>query len=266
MNAQAKLLKLKTILQNMGEVTLAYSGGVDSTFLLKVATDTLGNRCLGVLAISPTFPSREYERAIHTARSMGAQIRVLHTYELENENFVRNPVNRCYYCKSELFGRIAGLAGEEGYRNFIDGSNVDDLRDHRPGRRAMKEKNVRSPLQEAGLSKNDIRELSREMGLPTWDKDALACLSSRFPYGERISIRKLKRVDAAENYLKDLGFNNVRARHMGHSVRIEVDPGQVALLLEAGMREKVEKRLRAIGYKEVSFDPEGYRQGKLNDG
>ncbi len=265
METQDKLLKLKEILKEMGEVTVAYSGGVDSTFLLKVATDTLKSRCMGVLAVSPTFPSREYDRAVQNAKTMGALLQIIYTHELENNNFVKNPVNRCYFCKSELFDSIARIAEEERFRFFVDGSNMDDLGDHRPGMKALRERNVRSPLQEAGLTKKEIRELSKEMGLPTWDKDALACLSSRFPYGERISRQKLKMVDAAENYLSDLGFRYIRARHRDNSIRIEVDPGQVSRLMEAGMRSRVETYMRSIGYETVSIDPEGYRQGRLND-
>ena len=265
MNNHDKLHILKEILKEMGEVTVAYSGGVDSTFLLKVATDTLDTKCLGVLAVSPTFPSREYDRAIQTAKAMGAMIQIIYTHELEDDNFIKNPVNRCYFCKSELFDSIAKIAEDERFRNFVDGSNQDDLGDHRPGMKALRERKVRSPLQEAGLTKQEIREFSKEMGLPTWDKDALACLSSRFPYGERISRQKLKMVDKAENYLSDLGFRYIRARHKDNSVKIEVDPGQISRLMEAETRKKVENYMKSIGYEEVSIDSEGYRQGKLND-
>lgn len=265
MNTPQKLQKLKEILLGMKEVTVAYSGGVDSTFLLKVASDTLQDKCLGVLALSPTYPSREYERAIEAARSMGALLQVIYTHELEDESFVKNPINRCYFCKSELFDSIAKIVEEERFSNFVDGSNVDDLGDHRPGLKALKERNVRSPLQEAGLTKSEIRVLSKELGLPTWDKDAMACLSSRFPYGERISREKLKMVDQAENYLSDLGFRYIRARHKDDTVKIEVDPQQVPMLLDIGTREKVENYLRSIGYADISIDPEGYRQGKLNE-
>ncbi|MFC2098306.1 ATP-dependent sacrificial sulfur transferase LarE [Bacteroidota bacterium] len=264
-NPKEKLLKLQGLLNDMGEVTVAYSGGVDSTFLLKVAADTLKTKCLGVLAVSPTFPSREYERAIETAKSMDALVQIIYTHELDDDNFVKNPVNRCYFCKSELFDSIAMLAEEERFNNFVDGSNMDDLGDHRPGMKALKERGVRSPLQEAGLTKDEIRDLSREMGLPTWNKDALACLSSRFPYGEKINREKLKMVDQAENYLTDLGFRYIRARHKEKTVNIEVDPGQVPQLLETNTKERVEKYLRSIGYDEIIIDPEGYRQGKLNE-
>jgi len=265
MKNHEKLSRLREILNEMEEVTVAYSGGVDSAFLLKVASDTLKEKCLGVLAVSPSFPSREYDRAIETAKSMGALVQVIYTHELEDDNFVKNPVNRCYFCKSELFDSISKIVEEERFRNFVDGSNVDDLGDHRPGMKALKERNVRSPLQEAGLTKNEIREFSKEMGLPTWDKDALACLSSRFPYGERISRQKLKMVDEAENYLTDLGFRYIRARHKDDTVKIEVAPDQVSRLMETDTKTKVENYMMSIGYKEVSIDTEGYRQGKLNE-
>jgi uncharacterized protein len=265
MKTEEKLTHLKALLKEMGEVTVAYSGGVDSTFLLKVATDVLKDKAMGVLAVSPTFPSREYERAIEVAESFGASIRIIDTNELEDDNFVNNPVNRCYFCKSELFDSIAKMAEDQRFRNFVDGSNQDDLGDHRPGMKALKERNVRSPLQEAGLTKKEIRDLSRDYGLPTWDKDALACLSSRFPYGESINREKLRMVDEAENFLADQGFRNIRARHQGETVNIEVDPLQIPKILDSKTRKVVEEYMTSIGYKKIYIDPEGYRRGKLND-
>jgi len=266
MSTEDKYNRLKDIIREMGEITVAYSGGVDSTFLLKVATDVLDNKSLGVLAVSPSLASREHERAMQVARSMGARLRIIETRELEDENYAKNPVNRCYFCKSELFDSIAQLSEDERYVNLVDGSNLDDMGDHRPGMKALQERSVRSPLREAGLTKKEIRELSKQLGLPTWNKDEMACLSSRFPYGERINKEKLRMVDLAEAYLSDKGYRNIRARHSGSSVMIEVDPQQVATLMETGTRTEVENYLRSIGYTEIHIDPEGYRRGKMNDG
>ena len=262
MDSDQKLLKLISILQEMGEVTVAYSGGVDSTFLLKVATDTLKEKCLGVLAVSPTFPSREYERAINTAKSMGALVQVIYTHELEDDDFVKNPVNRCYFCKSELFDSIARIAEEERFRNFVDGSNADDLGDHRPGMKALKERNVRSPLQEAGLTKEEIREHSRKMGLPTWDKDALACLSSRFPRNMPINEDDLKRIEKAEDLVKALGYKDVRVRLHGEIARVEIGKDEkIDLKILRGLVPKIKE----LGFKYVVLDLEGYRTGSLNE-
>ncbi len=260
-----KYIRLKKILSEMGEITVAYSGGVDSTFLLKVATDVLKDRSLGVLAVSPAFPSREYKRAIEVAASFQANIRVIDTHELEDSNYIKNPVNRCYFCKSEMFDSIERIFESGAFRNLADGSNLDDMSDHRPGMKALRERGVRSPLLEAGLTKKEIRELSRELKLPTWNKDELACLSSRFPYGEKIDRTKLQMVDRAEAYLEDLGFRNIRARHTGRSVRIEVDPEQVSRLTGPEVKKKVETYLKSLGYDNISIDPDGYSRGKLNE-
>ncbi len=266
MTTADKLEKLKGILRDMEKVVVAYSGGVDSAFLLKVAADTLGtDHVMAILAISPTYPSREYNRALETASSIGAKVEIIHTREADDPRFKNNPVDRCYFCKHELFTRIAEYIASGDFKNMVDGSNMDDLSDHRPGKKALKEKDIRSPLQEAGLSKMEIRDLSRQLGLPTWNKDALACLSSRFPYGENIDLKKLQMVDAAENFLSDLGFKDIRARHEKDSIRIEVSPSQIKLFTDDILRTKVLARMKELGYHYISLDLEGYRQGSLNE-
>jgi uncharacterized protein len=250
----------------MGKVVIAYSGGVDSAFLLKVATDTLGAANVkAILAISPTYPSREYHKALETAAAIGVNVEIIHTKEVDDPKFINNPVDRCYFCKHELFTKIADYLDSGKYNNMIDGSNMDDLQDHRPGRKALKEKSVRSPLQEAGMTKNDIRAFSKALSLPTWNRDALACLSSRFPYGETIDLKKLQMVDAAENFLSDLGFSNIRARHEKSAIRIEIAPSQIKKLADDQLRLQIVVKMKELGYKYISIDLEGYRQGSLNE-
>lgn len=266
MNPREKLVRLRSILAEMGKVAIAYSGGVDSAFLLKVAVDTLGaSNVKAILAISPTYPSREYDRALETAAAIGVEVEIIHTKEIDDPKFVNNPVDRCYFCKHELFTKIAEYIESGQYTNMIDGSNMDDLSDHRPGRKALQEKKVRSPLQEAGMTKEDIRICSKELDLPTWDRDALACLSSRFPYGETIDLKKLQMVDAAENFLSDLGFRNIRARHEKNSIRIEIAPHQIKMIADDNIRLQIVSKMKELGYKYVSIDLEGYRQGSLNE-
>ncbi len=266
MTTADKLEKLKGILRDMEKVVVAYSGGVDSAFLLKVAADTLGtDKVMAILAISPTYPSREYNRALETASSIGINVEIIHTKEADDPRFINNPVDRCYFCKHELFTRIAEYIAAGDFKNMVDGSNMDDLSDHRPGKKALREKDIRSPLQEAGLSKSEIRVLSQQLGLSTWNKDALACLSSRFPYGENIDLKKLQMVDAAENFLSDLGFKNIRARHEKNSIRIEISPSQIRLFADDSLRMRVLTRMKELGYQYVSLDLEGYRQGSLNE-
>lgn len=263
-NMQTKLLNLKEILMQMGEVVVAYSGGVDSAFLLKVAADTLGNKARAVLATSPTYPAKEFERAIEVANHIGVKLQVIATDELQNSDFSNNPVNRCYFCKSELFTKISELASLPQNKNMVDGSNFDDLNDHRPGMKALKELGVRSPLQEAQLTKQEIRELSKNMGLPTWNKDAMACLSSRFPYGEQITNKKLRMVDEAEDFLRENGFKNIRARHSKETLKIEVDSTQLVKLVQDPFRRELIRKMKEIGYEYVTIDLEGYRMGSLN--
>jgi len=264
--SQDKLTALRSILKEMGNVVVAYSGGVDSAFLLKVAADTLGpENVKAVLAVSPTYPSREYERAVNTASLIGVKVDIIHTKEVDDPKFRNNPIDRCYFCKHELFTKIAEMIDSGKFRNMVDGSNMDDLNDHRPGKKALQEKNVRSPLREAGLTKNDIRTYSRELGLSTWNKDALACLSSRFPYGETIDLKKLQMVDAAENFLSDSGFKQIRARHEKNSIRIEISPSQIKLIADDELRLSIVAKMKELGYHYISIDLEGYRQGSLNE-
>ena len=265
MTKEDKLKELKAILTSMEKVIVAYSGGVDSAFLLKVAFNTLGNSVQGIFAVSPSVSSREIDEAKKTAKLIGARLDIIETKETENEKYIENPVNRCYFCKSELFTKISEIANTTKDAVMVDGSNFDDLGDHRPGMKALKEQGVRSPLQEAKLTKQEIRELSKEMGLPTWNKDALACLSSRFPYGEKIYPEKLKMVDEIENFLYHLGFHNIRARHKDKTLKIEVDPSEIQRLFDDSLRQQVVVKAKSLGYAYVTLDLEGYRRGSMNE-
>jgi len=255
---------LKEILGQMDRVLVAYSGGVDSTFLLKVALDTLGSeRVLAVTALSSTYPEEQAREAREVAAMIGARHKEIISEELEIKHFADNPPNRCYYCKSELFARLVDLARQEGLPFVADGTNAGDAADYRPGRQAAMEKGIRSPLQEAGLTKKEIRELSRELNLPTWNKPAMACLASRIPYGERITGEKLKQVDRAETCLKELGVEPVRVRNHGGIARIETDPGLFSLLVAKG--PQIGSALKRMGFDYVTLDLEGYRSGSLNE-
>ena len=265
MDVYAKLEKCKDILKNLGSVAIAFSGGVDSTFLLKVACEQLGERAIAVTARSSTYPKREFDEAVRFAGSLGTRHIVIESEELDIPNFAGNPANRCYYCKHELFAKVKEAANREGIEHVADGSNLDDLLDYRPGQRAAKEYAVATPLKDAELTKEDIRLLSREMGLPTWDKPAFACLASRFPYGQTITKEKLKMVEDAEQFLLDMGFRQVRVRHHGELARIEVDPVERGLFFEADRMDRVYDRLKTIGFIYVSLDLKGYRTGSMNE-
>ncbi len=259
-----KYQKLLSILREIESAVLAFSGGVDSTFLLKVMKES-GVRTLAVTASSETMPAAELENAVALAGTINAVHRVIRTDEMSNPDFTSNPRNRCFHCKNELFLKLAAIARAEGYRSIIDGSNYDDLADWRPGRQAAAIHGVRSPLLEAGLSKDEIRVLSREMGLPTWSKPASPCLASRFPYGVKITNDRLKRVEQAELFLKKLGFGDLRVRSDGDMAKIEVDVEELPGFFNKEMRESVVRKLKALGFKYVSVDLEGFRSGKLNE-
>lgn len=257
-------MKLENILKQFKSILVAYSGGVDSTFLLKSAKDILGtNNVLAVIAKSETYPEHEYKFAVSFCRKNKIRYKVIITKELNNPNFASNPKNRCYYCKSELFSKLAKIAKEEGLNYVCDGSNYDDLSDFRPGSKAKEELGVKSPLQEAGLTKDDIRKLSKKLKLPTWNKPSFACLSSRFPYGDEITNQKLRQIDKAEAYLRGLGFKQLRVRHHGEIARIELEPKSMPKALK--IKEKISKKLKNLGFTYITLDLLGYRTGAMNE-
>ena len=263
---QSKHEILKSILTEMGCVAVGFSGGIDSTLLIRVATEILGNNALAVIGRSETYPTREFEEAIQLAKSFGARYRIVNTEETDNLKFKENPPDRCYFCKTELFGKLNVIAEEEGIRWVADGTIVDDLGDFRPGMRAKSEQNVRSPLLEAGFTKADVRILSRELGIPTWDKPSFACLSSRFPYGHGITKENLMKVDEAETFMRDQGFRFFRVRHHDDkTARLEIGPQEFGRLFDDPLREKIVTQFKKLGFMYVTLDLQGYRTGSMNE-
>ena len=263
---KGKFEQLKKIFQSMGRVLIAFSGGVDSTLLLKVAMDTLGGEnVLAVTALSPLYPERELAEAREMASRLKGRHVLIESNELEIPGFSKNPPNRCYYCKKELFEKLVSLAKEESIPFVIEWSTLDDEKDHRPGKRAVQELGIRSPLQEAFFNKKEVRDLSKDLGLPTWDKPSFACLASRFPYDEEIDAEGLRRVSEAEDFLFNLGFNQVRVRHYQNLARIEIFQEEMGRLIDKSLREKVVGHFKSLGYIYITLDLQGFLTGSMNE-
>ncbi len=266
MTLQDKYERLKKIIEEMGSLVIGFSGGVDSTLLLKVAHDILKDKVIAVIGKSETYPEDEFKEAIKLAEFIGVRYKIVTTEETDNLKFAENPPDRCYYCKTELFSKLKEIAKAEGIKWIADGTNADDVKDFRPGLKAVKENNIRSPLLEVGLTKNEIRELSRLLGLPTWDKPSFACLSSRFPYGMSIDREKLKKIDKAESFLRKLGLKVFRVRLINeNTVRIETGKEEFKKFFDDDFRAKVISELKNLGFIYITLDLEGYRTGSMNE-
>ena len=262
---QEKYEQLKFLFHEMGSVAVAYSGGVDSALVLAVAHSVLNGNTLAVTGKSASLAQRELTAATEFAQSIGVAHHVIDTEEVASPDYAANPVNRCYYCKSELYFQLRKVVEQRGLKTIVNGTNVDDLGDHRPGLMSAREANVRSPLCEAGFTKQDVRDLARQLGLPVWDKPAMPCLSSRIPYEQAVTPEKLAMIEQAEDFLIAFGFTQLRVRHYGESARIELPTEDLPRFYKENLFEPVRQRFLAIGFKQVTVDPEGFRSGRLNE-
>ncbi|HEV8291379.1 MAG TPA: ATP-dependent sacrificial sulfur transferase LarE [Tepidisphaeraceae bacterium] len=262
----SKYERLSSLIKPMGRVIVAFSGGVDSTLVLKAALDTLGREnVLAATGVSPSLPQRELQSVKDLAAVLSAPLELIETSEMESPDYTSNPSNRCYYCKTELYSKLTELAAQKNYSAILNGLNLDDTGDHRPGMSAAKEWHIRSPLLEARLSKSDVRALAEKLHLPNWEKPALACLSSRIPYGTPVTIQSLWQIEKAEDFLRDLGFSNVRVRHHSTLARIEVDADDLSRLLKQPLRSNLIKHFKQLGYTYVTLDLQGFRSGSGNE-